>query len=69
VIELPQPLDDLPCSVGRSVVDHEDLEPAILGEDRVDQTSDVLPLVVRRHDDKRPLSHGASGSGPAPPRA
>jgi hypothetical protein len=47
------PVDDLPCSVGRPVVYNEDLEARILGQHRLGQASDVFSLVVRRDDDER----------------
>ena len=42
-------------SVGRPVVDDQDLEPRVLREHRLDQPRDVLALVVGRDDDEGAL--------------
>src|SRR5262249_13152932 len=55
-------LDDGCRSIWRTVVDDEDLEPAISAQDRLDQTRDVLALIVRGNDDQRALNRRDSSS-------
>src|SRR5438874_2430203 len=43
---------DLAGPVGRAVVDNEDVEPRVLRQHRLDESRDILALVVGGHDDK-----------------
>ena len=46
-----QHLHDACCTVGRSVVDDEDMETLVEGEYRTNDLLDILLLVIGRYDD------------------
>ena len=46
------PVGDLPCSVGRTVIDDQDFTPGRRLENRRGNGFDIFPLVVGRNDDQ-----------------
>jgi hypothetical protein len=56
-------LGDLSGSVGRGVVDDEDLEAGVLRQNGWDQSGEVLALIVRRNHDEGPKHGQTMASG------
>jgi len=51
-------------SIGRGVIDDEDIEGGVRREDRGDESGEVVPLIIRRDDDESARHASVSGRGP-----